>query len=90
MGNNKIGKASKSESWNPNYEIAIEINGNFYNVTCEDVGTLADLPLLAGAETGKPFKITDENMRLMLKRFCMTYHPTMELSYRTTTPLYDN
>lgn len=90
LGNNKIGRASKSESWNPNYEIAIEINGKFYNVTCEDLETLTDLPPLTGAETGNPLKITDENMRLMLKRFCMTYHPTMELSYRATTPLYDN
>lgn len=90
LGNNKIGRVNKSQSWNPNYEIAIEINGKFYNVSCEDLGTLTDLPLLTGAETGKKFIINDENTRLMLKRFCMAYHPTMELSYRATTPLYDN
>jgi hypothetical protein len=89
LGNNKIGIVNKSKAWNPNYEIAVDINGKFYNVSCEDLDTLSELPLSTGAETGKKFKIDDENMRLMLKRFCMTYHPTMELSYRATTPLYD-
>jgi hypothetical protein len=90
LGDSKIGRVNKSQSWNPNSEIAIEINGKFYNVTCEDLETLSDLPLSTGTETGKHFKIKDENMRLMLKRFCITYHPTLELSYRATTPLYDN
>ena len=89
LGNNKIGIVNKSKAWNPNYEIAVDINGKFYNVSCEDLDTLSELPLSTGAETGKKFKIDNENMRLMLKRFCMTYHPTMELSYRATTPLYD-
>jgi hypothetical protein len=90
LGNNKIGRVNKSQSWNPNSEIAIEINGKFYNVTCEDLETLSELPLSTGTETGKKFKINDENMRLMLKRFCIAYFPKMELSYRAATPLYDN
>lgn len=86
-----VQKVSEDEATNYN-ELAIYLKGNAipYRLNCEDLEKLTELPLESGTETGKPFKIKDVNTKNMLKRYCIAYFPKLELSYRSTTPLYDN
>jgi hypothetical protein len=73
-----------------------------YSVDCEKLDGLTELPgggstrgwgkrkSLNGLKTANHDIKLDDAGKLMLKRYCIAYFPKMELSYKATTPLYDN
>lgn len=73
-----------------------------YYVECEKLDGLTELPggsssrgygkrkSMNGLKTANHDIKLDDASKLMLKRYCIAYFPTMELSYKSTTPLYDN
>jgi len=98
LGNNKIGLITKSNSFNDE-ELSIRINDIDYNVDCQDIGaigangkyTIEKLPPIVAGQGS--FKIKDENMRLMLKRFCKAYFPNPKFEFywdASSVQDYDN